>query len=300
MGFVSLVSFVSFVRFRGREPVSFVGFVSRGSRSFRGLPVVAALCCAGCGAPLMKLPSGPGAPAPDAAAALAEATAACGAVKTLSADIAASGSVGGQRLRGHLLTGLAAPASARLEAVAPAGPPLFIFVASGDDATLLLPRDDRVLEHGPPAALLEAVTGVPLDAAGLRAALTGCASATSTQGRKLGEDWILVHDRSSDLYLHRDPKVARWQLVAALHRLPGADAREAEWRAEYRDFQDGLPRAIHLANAGGTRFNLSLTLSQVALNEPLGPEVFRVEILPSAERITLDELRHARPGVREN
>jgi hypothetical protein len=264
------------------------------------LLIAAACCCAGCGAPLMKLPSGPGAPAPDAAAAIAEATAACGAVKTISADIAVSGSVGGQRLRGHLLTGLAAPASARLEAVAPVGQPLFIFVASDNDATLLLPRDDRVLEHGPPAALLEAVTGVPLDGAGLRAALTGCTAAALTQGRKLDEDWIVVHAGSTDLYLYRDPKVPRWRLVAALHRRSGADAREAEWRAEYRDFQDGLPRAVRLVNAGGTRFNLSLTLTQVALNEPLGPEVFRVEIPPSAERITLDELRHARPGVREN
>jgi hypothetical protein len=205
----------------------------------------------------MKLPSGPGAPAPDAA-------------------------------------------SARLEAVAPVGQPLFIFVASNTDATLLLPRDDRVLEHGPPAELLEAVTGVPLDGAGLRAALTGCATAAPSEGRKLNEDWIVVPEGSTDLYLHRDKKAGRWQLVAALHRPSGGDARDAGWRAEYRDFQDGLPRAVHLANAGGARFDLSLTLSQVALNEPLGPEVFRVEIPASAARITLDELRHARPGVRED
>jgi len=59
-----------------------------------------------------------------------------------------------------------------------------------------------------------------------------------------------------------------------------------------------LPRAIHFA--GGQRFDLSLALSQVSLNEPLGPEVFRVQIPPSAAPITLEELRHARPGVREN
>jgi hypothetical protein len=214
----------------------------------------------------------------------------------MSADIAASGMVDGQRLRGHLLTGLAAPASARLEAIAPVGQPLFIFVARSDDATLLLPREDRVLEHGPPAALLEAVTGVPVDAVELRETLTGCTQPPrAPSGRSLGPDWRIVPVGSTDVYLHRDPALARWQLVAAVHRSPSGD-----WRAEYRDFQAGLPRAIHLASADQKRFNLSLMLGQIALNEPLGPEVFRVEIPPSAERITLDDLRHARPGVREN
>jgi hypothetical protein len=59
-----------------------------------------------------------------------------------------------------------------------------------------------------------------------------------------------------------------------------------------------LPRSIHFA--GGQRFDLSLSVSQVSVNEPLGAAVFRVEIPQSADPITLDELRHARPGVREN
>lgn len=270
----------------------------------------------------MKLPSGPGAPAADAADALTDATAACRAVSAISADIAASGSVDGQRLRGHLLTGLAAPASARLEAVAPVGQPLFIFVASNGDATLLLPREDRVLEHGPPSAVLEAVAGVPLDPAELREALTGCAPlAASPQGRSFGPDWRVVSLGSTDLYLRRDPKLARWQLVAAVHsstlREPrgrpeqgrgttgqapstGSGQVRSGWRAEYRDFQGGLPRSVHLVSTDDTRFNLILNLSQVALNEALGPEVFRVDVPRSAERITLGELRHARPGVREN
>jgi hypothetical protein len=277
------------------------GFVQISFRAFvrscvRGLSIVAVIGSASCGAPLMKLPAGPGAPAPDAADALVDATAACLAVSAISADIAASGTVDGQRMRGHLLTGLAAPASARLEAVAPAGQPLFIFVATNNDATLLLPREDRVLEHGPAAAVLEAVTGVPVNAAELRDTLTGCARpAGASRGRSLGADWRVVSLGTTDLYLHRDPALGRWQLVAAVHQSPSG-----EWRAEYRDFQAGLPRTIHLVSADSKRFNLNLTLSQVALNEALGPEVFRVEIPRSAERISLDDLRHARPGVREN
>jgi hypothetical protein len=278
--------------------------------------VAAALCCAGCGAPLMKLPSGPGAPAADAADAIAEATAACRAISTISAEIAVSGSVGGQRLRGRLLAGLAPPASARLEAVAPVGPPVFIFVASGGDATLLLPRDDRILEHGPPAAVLEAVAGVPLDAAELRAALTGCAQAPAhAQGRAMGPDWRRVPDGPTELYLQRDRQTSRWRLVATLHHAPAGSPQtgdpsassgparaesRADWRAEYRDFQNGVPQSVHLVSVDGKRFDLTLALSQVEANVPLGPEVFRVQIPRSATPITLDELRDARPGIRKN
>jgi hypothetical protein len=258
--------------------------------------MVAAIASASCGAPLMKLPSGPGSPATDVADAFADATAACRAVSSISADIAASGSVGGQRLRGHLLTGLAAPASVRLEAVAPVGQPIFILVAKDGDATLLLPREDRVLEHGLPAAVLEAVAGVRLDPAELRQALTGCVPLEGTpQGRSLGADWRLATLGSTDVYLHRDPKVARWQIVSTIHKPAGG-----AWRADYRNFQDGLPRAVHLMSVGDKRFDLSLNLSQVALNESLGAEVFRVDVPPGVERITLDQLNHARPGIREN
>ena len=121
------------------------------------------------------------------------------------AEIAVSGSAGGRRVRGRLLAGVAAPASARLEAMAPFGPPLFIFVANNDDATLLLPRDDRVLEHGRPDAVLEAVAGVPLDAADLHATLTGCAPAGApSQGRDArrptGASCTCRRDRSATSY----------------------------------------------------------------------------------------------------
>lgn len=264
----------------------------------------------------MKLPAGPGAFAADAADAIADATAACRSISTLSAEIGVSGSIGGRRLRGRLLAGLAPPASARLEAVAPAGPPVFIFVASGDDATLLLPRDDRVLEHGPPAAVLEAVAGVPLDGADLKAALTGCAQAPDhARGRTLGPDWRLVPDGPTELYLQRDRQASRWRLVATLHHAaagsvpagtPSATAGSprspsgGDWRAEYRNFQNGLPRTVHLVSDDAKRFDLTLALFQVDVNVPLGPDVFRVRIPRPATPMTLDELRHARPGVREN
>jgi len=123
--------------------------------------VALALAAPACGPRLMKLPSGPGTVAPDTGAVLAEATAACRDIRSLTAEIGVTGSVGGQRVRVRLVGGFAPP-SVRLEAAAPFGAPLFIFVASDGDATLLLPRDGRVVEHGQPADLLAAIAGVPL------------------------------------------------------------------------------------------------------------------------------------------
>ena len=263
----------------------------------RALVAVVAIVSASCAAPLLKLPSGPGSPAPEAVDLLAQATRACRGIRTFTAEIAVSGSVGANKTRGRLSAGLAAPASARLEAVAPFGEPLFIFAATGNDATLLLPRDQRVLEHGPPDAVLEAIAGVPLGAAELRATLTACtAGAADPAGaRQLGDMWRTVPvGPGHDVYLHRDSTSTPWRLVAAIRHAAG---RQRGWRAEYSDFQNDLPRAVRLTteSAGPSGFDLQLALSQVETNVPLGPEVFRVQIPASADPITLEELKRVGP-----
>jgi outer membrane lipoprotein-sorting protein len=253
----------------------------------------------------MKLPALPagGAPAADAADTLAEAARACRAVRTLTAEVAVSGKVSGQRLRGKLTVGVERPASARIEAVAPFGAPLFIFVATGEESTLLLPRDDRVLEHGAPDRVLDAAAGVPLGAADLRAALTGCLPDPEPGPLvPAGDDWRVARAANGDeAYLHRDASARTWRLVAATRRT--RDGRG--WRAEYRDPVDGLPRSIRLTSLdtggrAGEAFDLTLALSQVDTNVTLDAAAFRVQIPASARPISLEELRHARPGTRED
>lgn len=246
---------------------------------------------ASCAPRLIKLPNGPGAPAPDGATAVAEATAACRGVSSISAEVAVSGSVGGQRVRGRLLAGLAAPASARLEAIAPFGQPLFIFVSHGGDTTLLLPRDNRVLEHGRSDAVLEAIAGVPLDAGALRTAMTGCPTTPdAARAQQFGADWRLLPDADGDVYLHRDARSGPWRIVAVLHREP------ADWRAEYRDFAaGGLPRTVRFRSVDPKRFDLQLTLSQVDVNPALDADAFRVAVPRDAEPMTLQELRASGP-----
>jgi len=257
----------------------------------RGLLLCLAIGASACAPRLTKLPSGPGTPATDIGQALVDATNACHGVRSLTAEIAVSGSVGGQRARVHLVAGFAQTAG-RIEAVAPFGAPLFIFVASGTDGTLFFPRDDRVIEHGRPAELLEAVAGVPLGAADLLRTMTGCALPESLGGpMAFGDNWRTSSGGGgARIYLHRDASSAPWRLVTVFN--PGQGLTWS-WRADYDAFQNGLPTVIRFVSADRDRFNIQLTLSQVETNVPLGPEVFRVDVPGSAERITLEELRRS-------
>jgi len=239
----------------------------------------------------MKLPSGPGIPVPDFDG-VQETTTTCRSTMTITVEIGAAGSIEGRGLRGRFLAGLAEPASARLEAIAPFGQPLFIFVARDGQATLLLPRDGRVLENGSPQAVLEALTAVPLDPSTLRESLMGCALFPEpTAAQALGDDWRVVSSAGREVYFHRDSGTAPWRLVAFIHREPGRPA----WRAEYQDFQVGpsrnLPRMVRLKSIDSNRFDLRLTLSQIEINTRLGPEVFQVQVPAGTRPITLDELR---------
>ena len=252
--------------------------------------LAAALCAASCGAPLLKLPAGLGVPASDAQGLLDQATAACRRVTTFSAEVSVSGSVGVRRVRGRLLAGLAAPDFLYIEAPAPFGAPLFVIVALGGDATLLLPRDRRVLEHGRPGDVLEAIAGVPLDPADLRATLTGCAApaARHEEVRAFGSDWRLIGgDRLR--YLRRDRLADPWRLVTVTATGPGG------WRADYRNFVDGLPRSLRLMSSEPRRFDLRLDLSQVELNVALDASTFRVAVPQGAQPLSIEELRSSGP-----
>jgi hypothetical protein len=153
-----------------------------------------------------------------------------------------------------------------------------------------------VLEHGESDKVLEAVAGVPLDAAGLRTALTGCVVAPDAdRAKQFGADWRVVPDGPDELYLHRDS--AGWRVVTAVHHSPSAGSARAggDWRAEYRDFQNGLPRSIRFVSSDPKRFDLRLALSQVDLNATLADDVFRVQVPRDANPITLEELRQQGP-----
>jgi hypothetical protein len=271
----------------GRRPDE----AARAARAARAvvIPALVSLLAAACGPPLLKLPAGPRVPAGDGATVIDQATAACRAISTVTLEMSVRGSVGGHSMRGRLSAGLAKPASARLEAVASFGQPAFFFVATDANATLFVPRDQRVA-RGRPEALLEAVAGVPLDASALRAVVTGCADMPNVSGvQAIGDEWRVTGDGNDEIYVRRDRQTATWQIVSTLRR--GADG----WRADYANFDRGLPRTIHLISAPAGRFDLQLELSQVDVNTPLGPEAFQLQVPATAETISVDELRRSGP-----
>lgn len=254
------------------------------------------LTTAACGPKRLVLPVGPGTPAPEARASFDQASTACRAVRTIRATIALSGRAGGQRMRGTLIAGLEAPDALRLEGVAPFGPPAFILASRAGSATLLLPRDNRVLTGVAAGDVLEALAGIRLDPAALRAILTGClaASAEPGEGRSFANGWMAI-DLGGDItaFLRRDR--SRWQIVAGL--LPALEV-------QYAEFQNGLPSQLQISSRGdrpsAVPVDLALRLSDVATNVDLNPAAFTVDVPRDAVPMTLAELRDAGPlGVKE-
>src|SRR5439155_5612177 len=175
-----------------------------------------AFCLFACTPKPPALPAGAPSPFPEYQQAWTEATRECAGVQTLTASLAMSGKVAKTTLRGRIDAGFAAPSSLRLEAVAPFGRPVFVLVATGDAGTLLLERDNRVLRGARPADIVEALAGVPLGAADLRAVVTGCglwAAASPHEGRRYADGWAAVDLDDGTAFLRQAN--ARWRMAAA-------------------------------------------------------------------------------------
>jgi outer membrane lipoprotein-sorting protein len=246
------------------------------------------LVVSGCSARRFTPPSGPGTPFPAFAEAFEQATTACRAVKTMTATLGLSGRAGKQGLRGRIDAGFAAPSGLRLEGRAPFGRPVFILAARSDaNATLVLPRENRVLRDAPPAAIVEALAGVSLGPAELRSAIAGCGvnGAAPSGGTAYGA-WVAIDVGEGTHYLRRIDD--RWRLEASVR---------GPLTIEYRDFASNRPSTVRMQTTGatGVRTDLRVTLSDVNTNVPLEAEVFTVEIPPGADTLTLEELRRAGP-----
>jgi hypothetical protein len=257
------------------------------SRRLLLLPASAALAVVtiSCAPTLATLPTGAGSAFPDYASAYAQATERCRDVRTLRGVLGLSGRAAGNRFRASIDAGFEAPAKVRLELPAP-GKPIFTFVASGDRATLVLPRDGRVLRDAPPAATLEALAGIALGPDDLRSIVSGCGfgAGQPTGGRAFERNWASVD--VSDTRNHLRQIDGAWRLVAA---------SRGPVEVRYADFTGGVPMTVRVRVPGERPTDLTVRLSQVDTNETLGPEVFQVDIPSNASPMTLDELRQAGP-----
>jgi outer membrane lipoprotein-sorting protein len=260
-----------------------------GVRWASGVVALGILTCAGSCAPKAPaLPSGPGTPFPEFAAAYQEATAACREITTITTSMALSGKAGETKLRGRIDAGFAAPGRLRLEGIPPFGRPVFVLVADGPHATLVLLRDERVLRDAPADRIVEALAGVPLDADTLRTLVTGCglASGAPADGRAFPNGWAAVSNGDATTFLRRAGDA--WQIAAATR---------GSLTATYADYANGRPATIRVRAASGDRAtaDLTLRLSDVETNVTLDPRTFEVDLPAHPIPMTLDELRRAGP-----
>jgi hypothetical protein len=253
--------------------------------------LAALVLLAGCAARAPERPAGAGTPDPTAVDAFKAATKHCAGLKTLTAEIRLSGRAGGERLRGTLHAGFAAPAALRLEAVAPFGPPVFILAGRNNRATLLFPREDRVLPDVALADVLDRLTALALNADDLRLVLTGCLSETASpsEGRRWDGGWqALTLTPTITAYVRQRNGAT---VVAA--------ADYGAWLVDYADHLNGWPRTVRIRNrpSGPSSVAVDATarLDQLEVNVPIEDRAFAVDVPAKAERITLNDLRAIAP-----
>lgn len=236
---------------------------------------------AACAARGPARPAGTATDDPSALAALEAVTAHCRPLRTATTEIRLNGKAGAARVRARLLAGFAEPASVRLEALAPFGGPALVLASDGTATTVLFPREKQVLREAPVASVLDALTGLALDAADLRRMIFGCLAPAAGRGRAYGQGWQSVEEGDTRLFLRGGV------LVAADYR---------GWQIDYTLPQGGIARQVRVrrTTAAGP-IDLTAALGDVATNVELDPRAFAVDVPADATPISLDDLRRASP-----
>lgn len=239
------------------------------------------LLATACGVSAPPRPVGTPAADPAAVVALQRATPHCRPLRTATLAIRLSGRAGTERIGARLVAGFAEPASIRLEALAPFGPPALVLVSDGETHTLLFPRDRQVLRGAAVPDVLDALTGLGFDAAELRRLILGCLVPADGAGERFGEAWQAVADRDTRVYLRHGV------VVAADHR---------GWQVDYAAHQGGIARQVRLRRASsGPSIDLTATVSELEINVDLAPAAFTLDVPSDAEPLTLADLRRASP-----
>jgi len=240
-----------------------------------------ALLATGCAARGPVRPGGTAADDPAALTALAAATGHCSPLRTATTEIRLAGRAGSQRIRARLLAGFAEPSSVRLEALAPFGAPALVLASDGAATTLLFPREKQVLRDAPVASVLEALTGLALDAAELRRIIFGCLAPEAARGERYGGAWQAVAAGDTRIYLRGGVPVA-------------ADYRG--WQINYAGHVSGVARQVRVRRAvAAGPIDLTATLGEVEMNIDLDARAFVVDVPADAVAISLDALRQSSP-----
>jgi len=251
--------------------------------------VAITLAFTACAARAPARPSGRPGPDPTAADAFTTATTACRGFRSLTGELSLSGRAAGERIRGRVIAGLESGGSVRLEGIAPFGPPVFILAGQAERATLLLPREHRVLKDTAVAAVLERLTGLALGADDLRLMVSGCLvdQPTPVDGRQWPGGWqavTLAPDRVAFLRVQQGRPV----VVAADY---------GPWHVDYSAHLSGYPRVVRVRRANDATTDVTARVGELEVNTTINPLAFTLEVPSDADPMTLDELRSVAPLV---
>jgi hypothetical protein len=237
-----------------------------------------------CAARTPPRPSGAATPDPTAADDFAAATSACKGFRSIEGELALSGRAFDERVRGRVLTGLEAGGHVRLEAPAPFGAPFFILAGRAEQATLVLPRERRVLQGTSVAAVLERLTGLSLGADDLRLIVSGCLvdRAAPANGRQWPGGWQAVTIGPE--------RVAYLRTVQGRPTLVAADY--GPWHVDYSRHANGFPRVVRVRR---DTVDITARVEQLEVNTQINPRAWEVDVPSDADPMTLDDLRSIAP-----
>jgi hypothetical protein len=245
--------------------------------------VLVAIGAASCAARMFVPPTGPGVPAPEAAAAWDEATKECRTVTSFAPTLRLGGRVSGASVPGLTVLGaVTADGGIRLQATG-GGRTIFELAGTNDRATFYW-REENKVAIARAEELVDALVGLKLGADALLPILTGCVTRdeSGSPGERHG-DLFAVSTPTSRVFLQRERS--------------GWRARYADVRGlavQYKWEQAAWPREITIAAQRGTpsEVRLSLRIDEGPIVNPaLGPETFALNVPSTATPMTLDELR---------
>ena len=226
-------------------------------------------------------------PAPEGQVAWTQATEACRSAHSLSAELRVSGNAAGQKLHSATLHGAVTTGDQiYFELPAPFGAPGFVLAGTGDRATLVLPRDKRVL-RARAEDIVEALVGLKLGPRQLLGVLAGCVDpSTGVSAPQRFGDLVAVTTPSARVFLRQG--AGGWSVVAAT---------TASLVIDYQEWTGLWPSRARITSAAGQvpALDVVIGLSQIEVNGQLEPSIFSPTVPPDAAPLTIQELRDAGP-----
>jgi hypothetical protein len=248
--------------------------------------VPVALMASGCAARVFTPPTGPAAPFEDAPAVWMQVTSACRDAQRYVAELRVHGWVGtrDQRISRTLAGAVTRNDDVFLE-LQVMGATVFQMAGQQGQATILLPRDERVL-RAPTRDIVAALTGLQWGARELLDVLTGCVSTPEGDitGARIGTSLRIDLSPSTRAWLRE--RGGQWQLDAA---------QIGEWVVQYGLYDGRWPREVRVTATGAAPLDLRFTLSQVQVNIDLPPTTFTLDVPERFVPMTIEELRSLGP-----